>query len=44
MNESPNHFAIRPPTLDKYIPLDEPLRPAPVVTDEVLGDVYNCYV
>ena len=41
MNKSPNDFAIRSPALDEYIPLDKPLRPTPVVTDETLGDVYN---
>ena len=41
MNESPNDFTLRPPTLEEYIPMDETLRPAPVISDAVLGDVYN---
>jgi hypothetical protein len=41
MNESPNDFTLRPPTLEEYIPIDEILRPAPVITDAVLGGVYN---
>ena len=41
LNEIPNNFNIRPPTLEQYIPLDEVLKPAPDTTNELLGDVYN---
>jgi hypothetical protein len=41
MNESPNDFAIRPPTLAEYLPLHEVLRPFPIVEDDLLGEVYN---
>ena len=37
LNESPNNFDIRPPTLEEYIPLEEVLRPAPRITDDLLG-------
>ena len=40
-NESPNHFLVRPPTIDEYLPLDEDLKPAPIINDDTLGDVYN---
>ena len=40
-NEGPNNFDIRPPSLGQYIPLDEILKPAPDITDELLGDIYN---
>ena len=40
-NESPSHFLVRPPTTDEYIPLDEDVKPAPIVNDDTLGDVYN---
>ena len=43
MNESPNNFDIRPPTLQEYIPLGEALKPAPLVSDNALGEVYNYY-
>ena len=41
LNESPNNFDIRPPSLEEYIPLDEVLIPAPDITDDLLGEVYN---
>ena len=42
-NESMNNFIMRPPTIKEYLPLDETLRPAPHVTNESLGEVYNYY-
>ena len=42
-NESPNNFNIRPPTIEEYLPLDEVMKPAPIVNDEDLGEVYNYY-
>ena len=42
-NEPPNNFDIRPPTLGEYIPLNELIKPAPVVSDNALGYVYNYY-
>ena len=44
MNKSPNNFDIRSPILDKYIPVSEALTLSLVVSDSVLGDVYNYYV
>ena len=41
LNESPNSFGMRPPTSEQYIPLDETLRVAPMVNDELLGEIYN---
>ena len=43
MNESPNNFDIRPPTLHEYIPQSKPITPIPIVSDNALGDVYNYY-
>ena len=42
-NESPNNFALRPPTIEEYISLNKPIKPAPKITDKMLGDVYNYY-
>ena len=42
-NESPNNFNIRPPTIEEYLPLDEIMKPVPIVTDEDLGEVYDYY-
>lgn len=39
-NESPKNFDLRPPTIEEYLPLDEELKHAPQVTDDLLGDVY----
>ena len=44
LNESPNNFDIRPPTLEDYIPLEEVLKPAPIITDDLLGQVYSYVV
>ena len=41
LNESPNNFDMRPPTLEQYIPLDEAVKPAPEINDELMGDVYK---
>ena len=41
LNESANHFNLRPPTLEEYIPLTETLKAAPIIDDELLGEVYN---
>ena len=41
LNESPNNFNLRPPSLEEYIPLDEILIPAPVIDDDLLGEIYN---
>ena len=43
MNESPNNFTCRPPTLEEYTPLEESLEPAPVVDDSILGGLNNYY-
>ncbi len=43
-NESPNNFDLRPPTIEEYLPVNEVLVPAPFVSDELLGGVYNYYV
>ena len=43
-NESPNNFNIRPPTIEEYLPLEEVMKSAPIVTNEDLGDVYNYYL
>lgn len=40
-NETPNNFDLRPPTIEAYLPIDEELVPAPHITDEDLGEVYN---
>ena len=40
LNESPNSFDIRPPSLEQYLPLDELMKPAPDVIDELLGYIY----
>ena len=32
-NESSNNFNCRPPTIEEYIPLDEVLKPAPLIND-----------
>ena len=42
-NESPTNFNIRPPTIEEYLPLEEVMKPAPIVSDEDLGEVYNYY-
>ena len=31
-NESPNNFNIIPPTIEDYLPLDEVMKPAPIVS------------
>ena len=31
------------PRLDEYIPIDENLQPAPDITNDDLGEVYNYY-
>ena len=41
MNESPNNFNIHPPTLQEYIPIFEPIKPALIVSDSALGNIYN---
>ena len=43
-NESPNNFNVRPPSIEVYLPLNEPIKPAPVISDNALGDVYRYYV
>jgi hypothetical protein len=35
------YFQLQPPTLEDYLPLDEELEEAPVVTDDQLGLVYT---
>ena len=40
-NESSNNFNIRTPTIEEYLPLDEIMKPAPIMTDEDLGEVYD---
>ena len=44
LNESPNNFDVRPPSLETYISLDEILTPAPEITDEMLRNTYNYYL
>lgn len=44
LNETPNSFNIRPPSLEEYIPLNETIKPPPNVDDALLGDVYNYYI
>jgi hypothetical protein len=34
-------FGLDPPSLEEYIPLDENIPPAPVISDEQLGTVYD---
>ena len=44
LNETRAVFRVRAPRLEEYIPLDEVLIPAPEVTDNDLGTVYNYFV
>jgi hypothetical protein len=41
LNESMNHFDLRPPSLEEYIPCNEVIPPAPEVTDDELGETYQ---
>ena len=41
LNESPNNFMARPPTIEEYLPLDEQLQAAPEVTDAHMGEYYR---
>ena len=40
---SPNSFEMNPPSITEYLPLDDMLPPAPDVTADLLGEVYNYY-
>ena len=39
LNESPNNFNVKPPTLEQYLPLDEATKSSPDITYKLLEDV-----
>ena len=40
-NNSLSTFGLRPPTIEEYLPLNEELPIAPIITDRLLGEVYH---
>ena len=43
LNESPNNFDLRPPSIEEYLPLSEAIDSTSVIPDAALGELYNYY-
>ena len=39
----PNYFLLEPPSLEEYLPIDEMINTAPIISDDELGEVYNYF-